>query len=83
MCFLDNNSKSWLLFSYFKQFQNNLFLDDDDDATKKETNDVLTDADQGDPKDAVEENKNNPQNSSDERKNSAVSNKVGCSRELR
>ena len=75
-------SQSWI-FSYFKQFPRNLFIDEGDDTSKEETDDVLTDADQGGPKDAAEENQNNPQNSSDERKKSDVSNEVGCSRELR
>ena len=71
------------LFFDFKQFSDNLFWDEDDDASKKETDDVLTDANQGASKDAIEEDQNNFQNVSGQRKKSDTSDEVGCCRDQR
>ena len=60
-----------------------MFWDEGDDASKEETDDVLTDADQGGPEDAIEEDKNNSQNVSDQRKNSDTSDEVGSWRDRR
>ena len=75
-------SKSWIFF-YFKQFSNDLFWDDGNDADKEETDDVLTNADQGGSEDAIEEDQNNSQNVSDQRKNSDTSDEVGSWRDRR
>ena len=74
-------SQSWIFF-YFKQFSNYLFSEDDD-ASKEETDDVLTDANQGGSEDAIEGDQNNLQNFSDERKKSDTSDEVGSYRETR
>ena len=71
------------LFFDFKQFSDNLFWDEDDDASKEETDDVLTDANQGASKDAIEEDQNNSQNVSDQRKNSDTSDEVQSFRDRR
>ena len=71
------------LFFDFKQFSDNLFWDEDDDASKDETDDVFTDADQGGSGDAIEEDQNNSQNVSDQRKNSDTSDEVGSWRDRR
>ena len=71
------------LFFYFKQFPNNFLLDEEDDASKEEIDDVLTDADQGGSEDAIEEDQNNSQNVSDQRKNSDTSDEVGSLRDRR
>ena len=71
-----------LLF-YFKKFPNNFLLDEEDDVSKEETDDVLTDADQGGSEDAIEEDQNNSQNVSDQRKNSDTSDEVGSWRDRR
>ena len=74
-------SQSWI-FSYFKQFPRNLFIDEGDDTSKEETDDVLTDADQGGSEDAIEEDQNNFQNFSDE-KNESGTDEVGSCRDRR
>ena len=71
------------LFFDFKQFSDNLFWDEDDDTSKEETDDVLTDANQGASKDAIEEDQNNSQNVSDPRKKSDTSDEVGSWRDRR
>ena len=60
-----------------------MFWDDGDDAGKEETDDVLTDADQVGSDDAIEGDKNNFQNVSDQRKKSDTSDEVGSCRDLR
>ena len=60
-----------------------MLLDEEDDASKEETDDVLTDADQGEYEDAIEEDQNNSQNVSDQRKNSDTSDEVGSWRDHR
>ena len=60
-----------------------MFWDDGDDAGKEETADVLTNADQGGSGDAIEEDQNNSQNVSDQRKNSDTSDEVGSLRDRR
>ena len=74
--------KRWIFFS-FKKFQKNLFIDEGDVAGKEETDDVLTDADQGGSEDAIEEDQNNFQNVSDQRNESGTSEEVGICRERR
>ena len=74
--------KWWIFFS-FKKFQKNLFIDKGDVAGKEETDDVLTDADQGGSEDAIEEDHNNFQNVSDQRKKSDTSDEVGSCRDQR
>ena len=59
-----------------------MFADEGDDTSKEETDDVLTDADQGGSEDAVEENQNNFQNFSDE-KNESGTDEVGSCRDRR
>ena len=56
---------------------------DEDDAGKEETADVLTNADQGGSEDAIEEDQNNFQNVSEQRKKSDTSDEVGCCRDQR
>ena len=57
-----------------------MFIDEGDDTSKEETDDVLTDADQGGSEDAFEEDKKNFQDFSDERNESDTSDEVGsCS----
>ena len=75
-------SQSWI-FSYFKQFPRNLFIDEGDDTSKEETDDVLTDADQGGSEDAIEGDQNNFQNFSDGRKKSDTSDEIGSYRDSR
>ena len=60
-----------------------MFIDEGDVAGKEETDDVLTDADQGGSEDAIEEDQNNSQNVSDQRKNSDTSDEVGSWRDRR
>ena len=60
-----------------------MFWDDGDDAGKEETADVLTNADQGGSGDAIEEDQNNSQNVSDQRKNSDTSDEVQSFRDRR
>ena len=60
-----------------------MFWDDGDDTGKEETDDALTDADQGGSADAIEEDKNNFQNVSDERNESDTSDEVGSCRDDR
>ena len=60
-----------------------MFWDDGDDAGKEETDDVLTDASQGGSEDAIEENQNNFQNISDQRKKSDTSDEIGSCRDHR
>ena len=74
-------SQFWI-FYYFKQFPRNLFIDEGDDTSKEETDDVLTDADQGGSEDAIEEDQNNFQNFSDE-KNESGTDEVGSCRDRR
>ena len=59
-----------------------MLLDEEDDASKEETDDVLTDADQGGSEDAIEEDQNNFQNFSDE-KNESGTDEVGSCRDRR
>ena len=65
------------LIFYFKQF----LLDEENDASKEETDDVLTDADQGGSEDAIEEDQNKIQNFSEERNESGTSDEVGSCRD--
>ena len=60
-----------------------MFWDDGVDAGKEETADVLTNADQGGSEDAIEEDQNNFQNVSDQRKKSDTSDEVGSCRDQR
>ena len=60
-----------------------MFTGEDDDVSKEETDDVLTDADQGGSEDAIEEDQNNFQNVSDQRNESGTSEEVGICRERR
>ena len=60
-----------------------MFWDDGDDAGKEETADVLTNADQGGSEDAIEGDKNNFQNVSDQRKKSDTSDEIGSYRDSR
>ena len=60
-----------------------MFIDEGDDTSKEETDDVLTDADQGGSEDAIEEDQNNFQNVSDQRKNSDTSDEVESWRDRR
>ena len=60
-----------------------MFWDEGDDAGKEETDDVLTDADQGGSEDAIEEDQNNSQNVSDQRKKFDTSDEVGSCRDRR
>ena len=60
-----------------------MLLDEEDDASKEETDDVITNADQGASKDAIEEDQNNSQNVSDQRKNSDTSDEVRSWRDRR
>ena len=60
-----------------------MLLDEEDDAGKEETDDVLTEADQGGSEDAIEEDQDNSQNVSDQRKNSDTSDEVGGWRDRR
>ena len=62
---------------------NNFLLDEEDDASKEETDDVLTDANQGGSEDAIEEDQNNTQIVSDQRKNSDTSDEVQSFRDRR
>ena len=59
-----------------------MFIDEGDDTSKEETDDVLTDADQGGSEDAIEEDQNNFQNFSDE-KNESGTDEVGSCRDRR
>ena len=60
-----------------------MFWDEGDDAGKEETADVLTNADQGGSEDAIEEDQNNSQNVSDQRKKFDTSDEVGSCRDRR
>ena len=60
-----------------------MFWDDGDDAGKEETADVLTNADQGGSEDAIEEDQNNFQNVSEQRKKFDTSDEVGSCRDQR
>ena len=60
-----------------------MLLDEEDDASKDETDDVLTDADQGGSEDAIEEDQNKIQNFSEERNESGTSDEVGSWRDCR
>ena len=59
-----------------------MFIDEGDDTSKEETDDVLTDADQGGSENAIEEDQNNFQNFSDE-KNESGTDEVGSCRDRR
>ena len=60
-----------------------MFIDEADDTSKENTDDVLTDADQGGSEDAIEEDPNNFQNVSGQRKKSDTSDEVGSCRDHR
>ena len=60
-----------------------MLLDEEDDASKEETDDVLTDADQGGSQNAIEGDQNNFQNFSDGRKKSDTSDEIGSYRDSR
>ena len=60
-----------------------MFGDDGDDAGKEETDNVLTNADQGGSEDAIEGDQNNFQNFSDGRKKSDTSDEIGSYRDSR
>ena len=60
-----------------------MFWDDGVDNGKEETADVLTNADQGGSEDAIEEDQNNFQNVSDQRKKFDTSDEVGSCRDHR
>ena len=67
----------------FQTISKQFLLDEEDDASKEETDDVLTDADQGGSEDSIEEDQYNSQNVSDQRKKSDTSDEIGSYRDSR